>query len=136
MNAHNPKHNSVSTIDLELEHPIFGWIPFTASPDDPHGAELYAQAILGAFGPVEQYMPPEPAPTATPSSGEITALRQAAYQAESDPLFFKWQRGESTEADWKAQIDIIKGRYPYPEGYSATPSSPTPATGTIPTEVL
>jgi hypothetical protein len=70
MNAHNPRHNSVGTIDLELEHPIFGWIPFTASPDDPHGAELYAQAILGAFGPVAQYVPPEPEVLPEPSTSD------------------------------------------------------------------
>lgn len=54
MNARNPQHNQVGTIDLEIDHPAFGWIPFTASPDDvePHGRELYARAVAGEFGPV------------------------------------------------------------------------------------
>jgi len=39
-------------------------------------------------------------------------LRQAAYATESDPLFFKWQAGEATEAEWKAKRDEIKQRYP------------------------
>jgi hypothetical protein len=39
-------------------------------------------------------------------------LRQQAYQAESDPLFFKWQAGEATEAEWKAKRDEIKSRFP------------------------
>ena len=29
--------------------------------------------------------------------------RKVAYQIESDPLFFKWQAGEATEAEWKAK---------------------------------
>lgn len=39
-------------------------------------------------------------------------LRQQAYQIESDPLFFKWQAGEVTEAEWKAKRDEIKSRFP------------------------
>lgn len=38
--------------------------------------------------------------------------RQAAYQAEADPLFFKWQRGEATEQDWLDKIAEIKTRFP------------------------
>ena len=30
--------------DCEIEHPHFGWIPFTAAPDDvePHGRAIWA----------------------------------------------------------------------------------------------
>ena len=38
--------------------------------------------------------------------------RRAAYQAEADPLFFKWQRGEGTQEAWLAKIAEIKARYP------------------------
>lgn len=40
--------------------------------------------------------------------------RQAAYQLESDPIFFQWQRGENTEEAWKAKIAEIQARYPEP----------------------
>jgi hypothetical protein len=40
-------------------------------------------------------------------------LRRLAYQQEADPLFFKWQRGESSEAEYKEKILEIKRRYPY-----------------------
>jgi hypothetical protein len=40
--------------------------------------------------------------------------RHAAYTAEADPLFFKWQAGEGTEADWLAKRQEIRDRYPYP----------------------
>lgn len=41
-------------IDLEINHPVYGWIPFGASPHDPEefGRELYAAALAGEFGPV------------------------------------------------------------------------------------
>jgi hypothetical protein len=38
--------------------------------------------------------------------------RRAAYAAETDPLFFKAQRGEATMAEWQAKVAEIKARYP------------------------
>lgn len=38
--------------------------------------------------------------------------RKMAYQVESDPLFFKAQRGESTMEEWISKINEIKERYP------------------------
>lgn len=43
------------------------------------------------------------------------SLRLTAYALESDPLFFMAQRGEATMEEWKAKIEEIKARYPYPE---------------------
>ena len=42
---------------------------------------------------------------------QIDKQRQSAYQAESDPLFFKWQRGEATEQEWLDKIAEIKARF-------------------------
>ena len=42
------------------------------------------------------------------------ANRKAAYIAEADPLFFKWQAGEGTQEEWQAKRAEIKDRYPYP----------------------
>jgi hypothetical protein len=39
--------------------------------------------------------------------------RADAYRSEADPLFFKAQRGESTNDEWLAKIEEIKARYPY-----------------------
>ena len=41
-----------------------------------------------------------------------TANRMTAYIAESDPLFFKAQRGEATMNEWQAKVAEIKARYP------------------------
>jgi len=47
----------------------------------------------------------------------IESLRKAAYAAESDYLRDYYLRGENgvTLEDWKAKVDEIRERYPYPE---------------------
>lgn len=75
MQARNPAYNAFGTIDLEVEHPTLGWIPFTASADDPEpfGRDLHAQALAGDFGAVAAYVaPPDPTPE------ELLAAERAA----------------------------------------------------------
>lgn len=37
--------------------------------------------------------------------------RRKAYEQESDPLFFKWQRGEATQQQWLDKVAEIKAAY-------------------------
>lgn len=55
MNFRNAKYNGFGTIDCEIEHPDFGWIPFTADPNDvePIGAEVFNTAKATAAAYVE-----------------------------------------------------------------------------------
>lgn len=57
---------------------------------------------------------PDPEPYA-PTQAEIEAqneyLRLEAYRNESDPLFFKWQRGEIDKQVWIDKVEEIKTRY-------------------------
>lgn len=48
------------SIDLEYNHPEYGWIPFTASADDieEHGRDIYEAAMNGEYGPIEPYSGP------------------------------------------------------------------------------
>lgn len=64
MNAKEPKFNASGSIDLILEHPTFGWIPFTAAENDSTqlGREMYGKAINGDFGAVAIYVAPTPTP--------------------------------------------------------------------------
>jgi hypothetical protein len=41
------------------------------------------------------------------------AARAAAFQAEADPLFFKWQAGEIDKQEWVTKREEIRDRYPY-----------------------
>ena len=48
---------------------------------------------------------------------KVTAIqtsRRLAYEAQSDGLFFEWQRGDNTEAAWRAAVAAVKAAYPYP----------------------
>ena len=111
MQVKNLKYNQLGTIDCEIEHPVYGWIPFTASPDDCEslGKEIYAKAIAGEYGPVAPYVEP---PVTPPTPEQTETMRKAAYQAEADPLFFKYQRGEAPREEWLAKVDEIRARYP------------------------
>lgn len=54
----NPVHNSTGSIDCEVNHPSFGWIPFTASKDDCelHGRELHSELLDGIHGDIAPYV--------------------------------------------------------------------------------
>jgi hypothetical protein len=41
--------------------------------------------------------------------------RLYAYERESDPIFFKWQRGEGTQQEWLDAVELVKQQYPYIE---------------------
>jgi hypothetical protein len=45
----------------------------------------------------------------------VQAERQAAYVAESDPVFFRWQRGQATEQDWLDAVASVNAAHPYPD---------------------
>ena len=45
-------------------------------------------------------------------AAQVEAQRAEAYRNESDPLFFKSQRGEATHQEWLDKVDEIKARYP------------------------
>ena len=44
----------------------------------------------------------------------VENARRAAYEAESDPLFFEWQRGDGTEQAWFDAVAAVKAANPYP----------------------
>lgn len=46
---------------------------------------------------------------------QVEAARAAAYRETSDPLFFEYQRGDATEAEWLAAVQAVKDAHPYPE---------------------
>lgn len=60
MEFRNPVFNEFGTIDCEINHPVYGWIPTTASPTDGPTKELHEQMIAaGGIAPyVAISMPP------------------------------------------------------------------------------
>src|SRR3990167_495188 len=78
MQTRNLKYNRSGTVDMEIEHPVYGWLPFTASPNDSeqHGRELYAAAIAGTLGAITAYVAPI----------KTAAEERAILQAQIDTL--------------------------------------------------
>lgn len=92
---------------LEVNYPNKQW---AISGDDYSGLEWLdtspkpTQAELDALWPATQ--------KAVFNKSQQDA-RSNAYRNESDALFFKWQRGEGTEQEWKDAVAAIQARYPY-----------------------
>ena len=63
------------------------------------------QAELDALWPQVQY---------ETQVAAVEAARLSAYEQTSDPIFFKWQRGDATEAEWREAVAKVKLDNPYP----------------------
>jgi len=63
------------------------------------------QAELDAYWPEVDY------------NDQVAAVEQTrltAYEKQSDPVFFKWQRGDATELEWREAVAKVKAENPYP----------------------
>jgi hypothetical protein len=49
----------------------------------------------------------------------VSNTRHKEYIKTSDPIFFEWQRGTKTQAEWEAAVQAIKDANPYPPAPSA-----------------
>jgi hypothetical protein len=63
------------------------------------------QAELDALWPQVQY---------ENQVASVERARLEAYEQQSDPLFFKWQRGDATELEWREAVAKVKAENPYP----------------------
>ena len=45
---------------------------------------------------------------------QVEATRRAQYEAQSDGIYFEWQRGTNTQAAWEAAVQAVKDANPYP----------------------
>ena len=89
MNYRNPKFLESGWIDCEIEHPQYGWIPFTCDPNDT-GAQFDTAALFAEMQPhAAAYTPPPP-----PTTEELAA----AVRAERDRLLL--------ESDWTQLPDV------------------------------
>ena len=60
MNKRNLRYNEFGTVDCEIEHPEYGWIPFTVNPDDklsPY-SKIIHEEILAEKPEIAPYQPP------------------------------------------------------------------------------
>jgi hypothetical protein len=89
MNYRNPLYTENGWIDCEIEHPEYGWIPFTCDPSDT-GALFDTAALFEEMRPhAAPYAPPPP-----PSDEEVAA----AVRVERNRLL--------AESDWTQLPDV------------------------------
>jgi len=72
------------------------WLDSTPKP---------TQAALDAAWPTVNY---------NNQVAQIEATRRTQYEAQSDGLFFEWQRGTNTQAAWETAVQAVKNANPYP----------------------
>ena len=72
------------------------WLDSSAKP---------SQTELDAAWPAVQY---------ANQCAAVEQARLADYEKTSDPLFFKWQRGDATQEQWLAAVQAVKDAHPYP----------------------
>jgi hypothetical protein len=45
---------------------------------------------------------------------QVETTRRTQYEAQSDGIYFEWQRGTNTQAAWQAAVQAVKDANPYP----------------------
>ena len=79
MNYRNPIYTKNGMIDCEINHPIYGWIPFTCDPNDT-GAQFDTVALFSEMQPHAAPYAPTP-PSAEQLASEIRAERNRLLAA-------------------------------------------------------
>ena len=82
MEIRNAIYNAFGSIDCEINHPTFGWIPFTAAADDSEelGRQIHADILAGKAGEVAPYVAPPPQPVPVPAEVSRFQARAALLQ--------------------------------------------------------
>lgn len=110
MKTRNAKYNEHGTIDCEIEHPTFGWIPFTASPDD---IEQYGKAVYSALitvGDIAPYSKPIISPDAIANQYKLARLSEYPFiQDQLDMIY--WDKVNGTD-EWATLIEAVKTKHP------------------------
>jgi len=94
---------------LTSKYPGAAW---ALNGDDYSGLEWLGESSKPTEAELEALWPEVQAETAR---AEVEAARQAAYRQTADPLFFEYQRGDKTEAEWLAAVQAVEDAHPYPE---------------------
>lgn len=102
MEYRNPKKTAGVAIDCEINHPVYGWIPFTADPSDTGAAfdvaSLYA-ALAADPNTLEYVAPPPVVPqSVTPRQVRLVLLEQGLLASVEAMIA---QQDEATKISWQ-----------------------------------
>ena len=102
----------VNAVVLAEGKPGDDWL--NANPDAVEVTALDPQPGVGTGWTYVKGAWVAPTPPA-PTHEQVEQARFYAYQREADPIFFQYQRGDATEAQWLAAVEAVKAAHPYPE---------------------
>ena len=89
MNYRNARYISASGIvDCEIEHPVYGWVPYTITPNDTD-TTINNEDLLSVMlenGDVAAYIPPTQAELDEQAADAIRAERDMKLTTEVDPI--------------------------------------------------
>jgi hypothetical protein len=116
MNYRNAQRLANGWIDCEIEHPNYGWIPFTCDPNDT-GAQFDVSALHAQMDvdPVTAaYVPPTQAELDAVAAEAVRAERDYKLTSEVDPIVsnpLRWaDLTAEKQAEWathrRALLDI------------------------------
>ena len=104
MNYRNAKYIDDTRIDCEIEHPEFGWIPYTLDPADTD-MTIDNNALLDAMasaGDVAAYVPPTQAELDEAAALVVREERDMKLATEVDPIAGNALRWAALDADTQA----------------------------------
>lgn len=104
MEYRNAKYLDGGRIDCEINHPSYGWIPFTCDPTDT-GATFDVAALYGAMAAdpaTASYVPPTQAERDAAQAASVRATRDSILANSVDPLVSNPLRWGSLTAEKQA----------------------------------
>jgi len=111
-------YNAAGTVDMEINHSTYGWIEFTANPNDTEqlGRDLYAAAIAGTLGAIAPYVAPPRFTTLADAKVGVTAdivtardvARFANVDATIGGISHSWQADASSLALLNGAVSLAQ----------------------------
>jgi hypothetical protein len=108
MEYRNARYVTEEWIDCEINHPEFGWIPYTLNPDDTDMTidNNVLLAAMASAGDVAAYVPPTQAELDEAAAQTIRAERDMKLSTEVDPIAgnaLRWAAlDDAAQASWAA----------------------------------
>lgn len=118
MNYRNAKRISYNRIDCEIDHPVYGWIPYTCDPTDT-GAQFDVaalHALMNSDPATAPYIPPTQAELDAAADADIRSQREHILATLVDPLVsnpLRW--GDLTAEKQQAWADYRRALLDIPD---------------------
>jgi len=110
MNYRNAKYIDSTRIDCEIEHPEFGWIPYTLDPADTDMTvdNNVLLAAMASAGDVAAYVPPTQAELDEAAAQAVRGERDMKLATEVDPIAGNALRWAALSAEEQAAWAVYR----------------------------